>query len=388
VKEKAQNCTIVGVPFYDGEGLPVLEACLADIDRGLNNLAVDARVVVGINGPMVCKGSEPLSKQINNSKYNADIKFVKTLPGQVASLNHIARIAVEEGVGKIFLTDADISRMPDVFTRMWSEGERPLVGVKYSAYPVEVMLDAGCSLTEEQIALINIFEADKHPLVRKATEGLRPSTRVKGSLMLVDSNLASRMHGFQKTTPDSRMNFYVDEGSRQVLSSTGFFHYPRASLEDHMRARLRHYNAAASENRQEMHHRKELSVTPDQIEKIARDILLMYPSAIEQVSNLLLRTALRIEVAKACNELARGKKPIPEVGKPGVIDWETPVLNYREAEFRIRSFMARVDWSSVQSPSSDGNGTTQNNTRVPIDLSRYEEGSAYNKLLRSYLGVE
>ncbi len=387
MNEKEQNRTIVGVPFYDGEGLPVLEACLSDIDHGLNNLAVDAKIVVGINGPMVCMGSEPLSKQVNKSKYNADITFVKTLPGQVASLNQIARIAVDEGVGKIFLTDADISRMPDVFTRMWNEGERPLVGVKYSAYPVEIMLDAGCQLSEQEIALINIFEADKHPLVRNAMGDLRPNTRVKGSLMLVDSNLASRMHGFQKTTPDSRMNFHVGEDARQVLNSTGFFHYPRVDLEDHMRARLRHYKAAASENRQEMHHRKELSVTPDQIENIAKDVLSTHPFATEQVSNLLLRTALRIKVATTCNELARGKVISPTVYQSEV-DWKTPVHNYREAESRIESFMAQVDWSEVQSPTSNGNGTTQNNARIPIDLSVYAEDPARNELLRSYLGVE
>lgn len=89
--------TIVGVPFYDGEGSDVLDACLKNIDRCLNNLGIDAKIVVGINGPRVSRDQTPLSYEINRSKFNAEIKFIKTPPGLVNAEKTIGRHAEEEG---------------------------------------------------------------------------------------------------------------------------------------------------------------------------------------------------------------------------------------------------------------------------------------------------
>lgn len=53
--------TIVGIPFYDGESVEVLEACLQNVDKCLNGLDIDAKIVVGVNGPNVSQGKQPLS---------------------------------------------------------------------------------------------------------------------------------------------------------------------------------------------------------------------------------------------------------------------------------------------------------------------------------------
>ena len=94
MKDKiSEQRTVVGIPFYDGEKTEVLEACLINIDRCLNELNVDAKIVVGVNGPRVSLGKPPLSYIVNRSKYNADVKFIKTPPGLVNSVKTISRYA-------------------------------------------------------------------------------------------------------------------------------------------------------------------------------------------------------------------------------------------------------------------------------------------------------
>lgn len=68
-----ENKTLIGVPFYDGEGLEVLSACLTNLDRCLNTLNLDAEIVIGINGPRVSKGQFPLSDGVDKSQFNANI---------------------------------------------------------------------------------------------------------------------------------------------------------------------------------------------------------------------------------------------------------------------------------------------------------------------------
>jgi len=48
----------------------------------------------------------------------------------------------------------------------------------------------------EEIAWTRIFEADKHPLARRFTKGYRPPLRLKGSLLLVDTDLVSSISRF------------------------------------------------------------------------------------------------------------------------------------------------------------------------------------------------
>jgi len=125
-----QNRTIVGIPFYDGEGHEVLEACLSNVDDGLNHLGIEAEIVIGINGPRVSMGNDPISYRINKSQYNAPIKFIKTPPGQVPALNELIKYARQKDCGKMFMTDADISRLPHALSHMWHErGDYSLVGV-------------------------------------------------------------------------------------------------------------------------------------------------------------------------------------------------------------------------------------------------------------------
>jgi len=78
VERLTDKRTVVGVPFYDGEGIDVLDACLRNIDGCLGELGVDAEIVVGINGPRVSQGQIPLSYEIDKSRFNANVRFIKT----------------------------------------------------------------------------------------------------------------------------------------------------------------------------------------------------------------------------------------------------------------------------------------------------------------------
>ncbi|MBN1168459.1 hypothetical protein JXA63_01060 [Candidatus Woesebacteria bacterium] len=389
--ELNSNRTMVGIPFYDAEGEEVLEACLSDVDRALNNLGVDAQIVVGINGPMTCRGYEPLSQSINRSKYNASVRFIKTLPGQVAALNQLACHGVDMQCERIFLTDADISRLPDSLGAMWTEGSKPLVGARYSAYPIELMMDAGIEISDEEAGLIEIFEADKHPSVRRYVSDLRPKNRVKGSLMLVDINYAQSMHGDQKVTPDSRMNFNIGQTDRQIVDRAGFMHYPRTSLTDHIQARVRHFRAASAEGRLDIQYRKELFPSPCQVESIAEQIIFDDPTALKEVSNLLLRSALRQEVAGICRDIADdsftewwGQRFSNEE-----TDLNTLVHSFQEAQCRICRLLRNVNWHDLDSAASNGHGTTQSSkSRIPINLEPYMKNINYRRMIFSYLGVE
>jgi len=237
--------TIVGIPFYEGECSDVLERALEDIDRRLRELGVDAKIVVGVNGPSTSRGnfSPP---PIERSSYNADIEFIKTPPGLVYAEKTIARKAMAEGYPRIFLTDVDISRLPGSLSFMWREGNKRLVGANYCAYPPEILEAAGFKLSEEEKAWARIFEADKHPLAREFTGDYRPELRLKGSLLLVDTELVLRMFGQQNITSDSRMNLIISDNDKQVVQNAAFLYFPRVDLADHVCARLRHFLAAAT----------------------------------------------------------------------------------------------------------------------------------------------
>lgn len=384
--------TIVGVPFYDGEGPDVLQACLTNVDSCLNDLGIDAQIVVGINGPRVSMGYDPISQAIKGirSKYNADIKFIKTPPGQCHAMNCLSKYAKDEiGCARMFLTDADISRLPNSFDLMWKEGNKPLVGVRYAAYPIEIMLDAGVNLTQQEIALIDIFEADKDPIVREFTQELRSKDRVKGSLMLVDTNLATHMHGLQNTTSDSRINVNVPGGDRQIVEGTGFMHWPRTDLKDHITARLRHFKAAAVDGDFDRQCKKESFCSSKDANIIASRILNRYPQEQRSVSNFLIRTALRHRVAEICSCIVRGRSLREESTiEQGHLDLLQVVYTYEEAAKVVSNLFSLFDWSDLSAPISNGCGTTQKERRVPIDLGPYLNTDTKRGLIYSRLGIK
>lgn len=383
--------TIVGVPFYDGEGHDVLSACLKNIDNCLNNLGVDAKIVVGINGPRVSLGQAPLSYQINRSEYNADIKFIKTPPGLVNAEKTIARRAMEEGYKRIFLTDADISRLPMAFYNMWNSGNRPVVGANYSAYPLEILACSGIHLTLQEIAFMRIFEADKHPLARKFTYQYRPVKRLKGSLLLVDVDIIKTMFGYQSITSDSRMNRILSDSDRQIVPNAAFMHFARVDITDHIQARIRHFRAAEALNDLDAFTRRSLIYEPRIADEIAGKIMQKYPQATRVASDFLLQCALRYKVAEICYTIASGKKYNPKVCNISYddIDMTTNVHCFQEAAERIMVFLSQVDWSSLSLPVTNGKGTTQSGqSRTPIDLEPFLETDKHKKVILEHLGLD
>lgn len=382
--------TVVGVPFYDGEGREVLESCLKNIDDCLNNLGVDAKIVVGINGPRVSHKQTPLSYQVDRSKYNADIKFIKTPPGLVNAEKAIGRRALEEGYERIFLTDADISRFPFSLSHLWENGDRPVVGANYSTYPSEILIGSGIVLTPREITFMRIFEADKHPLAREFTFPYRPEKRLKGSLLLVDTNIIRAMFGYQSITSDSRMNRLVPDSDRQLISNAAFMHFARVDITDHIQARLRHFRAAEAVNDLELFSRKSLMYETSTANEIARRILEKHPKATEAASDFLLQCALRHQVVEICKTIASKKKYEPQFHSVPFDEVEiTPVSSFEEASERITDYLGQVNWDNLNSPVTDGSGTTnRGQTRVPIDMQPFLESDDYRHIILKHLGLD
>lgn len=376
--------TIIGVPFYDGEGVDVLGVCLRNLDDCLNNLNVDARIVVGINGPRVSLGEEPISQKLDRSRFNTDVSFIKSLPGIVQAERAIIKYARDNNYTRIFLTDADISRLPLSLSYLWNKGDRSVVGANYCTYPKPILEKAGIKLSDEEFALIDIFEADKHPLAIKHTGGHRPK-RLKGSLILLDVNRSQNIFGGQNITTDSVMNSNVPEVDRQLVREAAFLHYPRVDLTDHIQARLRHYRAAASEGRLDFFSKKSLVYTPVVAESIAMEIRNSNPNSPEIASNFLLQCALRLCVDKICKQVIDGKKnKQPSAHR----DISRMAENLEDAQAIISSLMANVDFESLDSPVTSGKGVTQSEKRTPIDLAPLLLDIGYKKLIQSYLGLE
>ncbi len=387
---RTENRTVVGVPFYDGEGMEVLAACLTNLDRCLNLLKLDAKIVIGINGPRVSMGNPPLSYEVDRSKYNADIKFIKTRPGLVAAEKAICSEAATEGHQRIFLTDADISRLPMSLLHLWNSGNHAVVGANYAAYPLEILTEAGFSLTPEETALLRIFEADKHLLAREFTWGHRPKKRLKGSLLLVDVGRVSAMFGNQNITSDSRMNDNVPEIDKQLVQEAAFLHFGRVSLLDHIQARIRHFHAAASEGQLDSFTKKSQMYSHRNADDIAGEILDKYPQATEVASNFLLQCALRHHVAVICRTIASGRQ-LPQKDssvEPAKVDWTSEVHTYDEASVKMATLLSQVSLGTLNSEVTHGKSTTQTDSRVPIDLEPFLKSEPHRRLILSHLGLD
>lgn len=380
--------TMVGVPFYDGEGQEVLEACLSNLDRCLNGLGVDAEVVIAINGPRVNRGLDPLSYGVDRSKYNADISFVRTRPGIVRATEAIGNYAATRGYSRAFITDADVSRLPLSLRNMWENGDRPVVGATYSAYPLEVLTGSGTDLSDDEIALMGIFEADKHPLAREFTDRHRPPLRLKGSLLLVDPRVISPMYSGQNITTDSVMNGAVPPSDRQVVPDAAFMHFARVDVTDHVQGRLRHYRAAHATGRLSAFARTQLIYRPNIADEIARSIAMKHPGAMGVASNFLLQCALRHAVGDIGVRVAARKKYTPPTSvSSDRIDLTVPVRTFSEARGKIDSYLGLVNWNALDEPVTSGSGTTNQQMRVPIDLDPYLESQEDRALILAYLGL-
>jgi hypothetical protein len=390
VERMTDKRTVVGVPFYDGEGTEVLEACLENIDNCLGGLNIDAKIVVGINGPRASQ-QKPISYEISRSRYNADVNFIKTPPGIVNAEKAIGRYAAREGCRRIFLTDADISRLPMALANLWNEGDKPIVGSNYTTYPLEIMTGSGIELSPQEIAFMRIFEADKQPLAREFTYKYRPALRLKGSLLLVDTSIIGAMFGCQSITSDSQMNGFVPEKERQIVLDSAFLHFARVDITDHIQARLRHFRAAESVNNLDVFARKSLIYKPSTADEVARLILEKYPAATRVVSDFLLQCALRYKVAEICRTIARGRKYNPKLTKAsfGEVNLEIDIRSFNEAARRIEDLMGLVNWEGLNAPVTKGNGTTHNGGhRAPINLEPFLASREHRQIILDNLGLD
>lgn len=380
--------TLVGVPFYDGEGLEVLKTCLKNIDDCLKNLDIEAKILIGINGPRISMGQMPLEYLIDEKDYQTPIEFIKTQPGLVNSEKAIAKHALKMGYERIFLTDADISRLPHALAYMWDYGDRPIVGCNYSTYPIDLLKAAGINFSPTEIKLAQIFEADKDPLIRKYTSAYRPALRLKGSLLLVDAKIVQTMFGFQNITSDSRMNRTVPETDRQVIHEAAFMHFPRTNITDHIQARLRHFHAAHTENDLETFSRKSIFYSKTLANTIA-DKIKHEEGMNEALSNFLLQCALSIEVAKICKTIASGNtyEPARSVTPVNITDIKD-IVTFQDAQENVSSIINAVNWSNLNSPVSTGSGTTNNEkTRTPLDLRPFLKFDQYKQLIHKHLDI-
>lgn len=387
--ELSEQRTMIGVPYYDGEEPGVLAACLKNLDHCLNKLNIDAKIVIGINGPRVSMGKTPLSYDINRSKFNADVDFIKTPPGLVAAEKTICRQAVTDGFKRIFLTDADISRLPLSLYHLWHLGDKPIIGTNYCAYPPEILIDSGMRFSPYEIALMKIFEADKHPKAREFTFKYRPQGRLKGSLLLVNPQLVSTMFGYQEIMSDSRMNRLVPDSEKQVVQIAAFMHYPRTNLQDYIQARIRHFRAAASEKDLDNHTKQEAIYSRNIAENISEQILKANPDNQDVLSNFLLQCALRYEVSKICRSLISGKKHLLKPSNPKNYGFPTNVSTLAEAIKVINNLLIDVDLDSIDPEVSNGRAVTQDNLpRIPLDLEGFLASNYYKEIMLSHLGLD
>ena len=274
---------------------------------------------------------------------------------------------------------------------LWSEGDKPVVGANYATYPLELITGSGIELSPQEIAFMRIFEADKHPLPRGFTHKHRPTRRLKGSLLLVDTDIIRTMFGYQGITSDSRMNRLVPEEDRQVVLNSTFLHFARVDITDHIQARLRHFKAAESVNGLDVFTRKSLMYEPDTANEVAKHILQKHPRATEVASDFLLQCALRYKVAEICRTIASGEKYTPRLTESSFegIDLVTHVRDFSEATRRIESLMGLVDWEGLNSPVTKGSGTTQNGGhRVPIDLKPFLASGEHRQIILDRLGLD
>lgn len=384
---RSESKAIVGVPFYDGEGFDVLAACIGNLDRCLNNLHLDAQVLVAINGPRVSLGLSPLSYKIDRSKYNSDVRFIRTRPGIVAAELAICQQAIKEGYSRIFLTDSDISRLPYSLSHLWGKGEKPVIGANYCTYPLEILNAAGINLSSTEVALMKIFEADKHPLAREFTWAHRPKTRLKGSLLLIESARVIDMFGFQRITSDSVMNQSIPESDKQLVPDAAFMHYGRISIVDHIQGRLRHFRAAAAVGNLDGFSKKSIIYDRRTADDIASSIVAKNPESPDVASNFLLQCALRHEVTDICRRLT-SNKPAPDYSVyDGKYLPSQTIYTFQEASKAIKNLLSQIDLHGLNLPVTNGNGITQENLRVPIDLTPYLFQPEYRSLIASYLGL-
>lgn len=381
---------IVGVPFFEAEAEGSLAAALSNIDTCLNNVNIDASIVVVVNGPETAQGNAP-RLTVEHSRYNSEIRLLRgERLGQANAINDIAAYAGNLGLSRVFITDADISRFPHSMQRMLESADKPLVGAQYAAYPLEIVSDVMPNLSSNEKLLYQVFEGDKSFSARRAQEAhniIRPQ-RVKGSLMLLDVGIASELHDGPEVAPasDSVINRLTGADQTMIAEDAYFMHWGRVDLTDHIKARLRHYRAAVFNNNLQEFLQYQVSVPLEKVDIIASDIRMDPQGGMLDASLYLLRNALRRHVETVCMDIATGREPNPFKVEEQVNPFN--IMTFDEAILAVRSLMSTVRWKELRQYTWKDTAITQTELpRVALDLSPYITKSYYRDAILKSLGI-
>jgi len=362
--------TLVGVPFYEREGQECLNVTLRNIDTCLSKLAVDASVIVHVNGPNTAKGLDS-GLRANISQLNSEVEIVHgDKISQARAMDDILQEAARRNIGRIFLTDADVYRFTDSMQNMWRHTDKTIVGARYRPYPIEIVEAEFGALTYDERLLYQIFDGDQTPQARHTLNGygIDRIDWVKASLMLVDVNKSIGMHGTQNQATDSIMNRRVTAEDIKIAQDAFFMHMGRTDMTDHIKARLRHFRAAASLGELETFLHKEIRLPPiEMIDEIANNIRQSYIKGDFYAMLYLCRSAVRQQVNEICKSIAQGtwnKKDMTDTTAFSLMD----VRNYRDAQEAIQRFFKDIDWDDIEGFAVGAPPITQEKLRQPFDL--------------------
>ena len=384
-----QEKTLVGVPFYEKEGQECLDITLRNIDTSLSNLNIDASVIVQLNGPDTAKDRPPYLS-VAQSNYNAEIEIVNSPRiGQTLAVNDLIKEASRRGIARAFITDADIYRFPSSLKNMWRQGDKLVVGARYRPYPLEIVEAAFGSLSPEERLLYQIFDGDQSPQVRRVLQnnGINRSDWVKGSLMLLQPQKVEGMHGNQNHTTDSVMNRSIKQADTQVVQDAYFMHMGRVDMADHIKARLRHFRAAAAQDRLESFLHKEINLPHEEtMNLIAEEIRQTTTRGDFYAMLYLTRCAVRAKVNDICMEITIKNWDQSKLGALNPISMEA-ISTYADAEKAISRFFVSIDWDDIQGFAGEPPSTTQERLRTPFDMEPYMLNSHLAKTVYSSLGI-
>lgn len=364
--------TLVGVPFYEQEGQECLDITLRNIDQCLAKLAIDASVIVRVNGPDTASGVTP-NLTVNQSDYNAEVELsLGDKLSQARAMDDIIDVASSRDIDRIFLTDADIFRFTDSLDALWNK-EAIIVGARYRPYPIEIVEAEFGELTYEERLLYQIFDGDQLPQVRHtlAKHGIDRRDWVKASLMLVDVEQSKGMHAGQNQATDSIMNRMISKNDIQIAQDAFFMHMGRVDMTDHIKARIRHFKAADSRGELDTFLHKEVRLPSiDTIDRIAEEVRRSYERGDFYAMLYLARCAVREKVNDICMQITQGtwdESNLPDIGPRSLAD----VSSYEDAKDAIARFFVDVDWNEIRGYADSVPSTTQERLRRPFDMARH-----------------
>ena len=366
--------SLVGVPFYEQEGQECLDVVVQNIDQCLSKLAIDASIIININGPNTASGI-PHKLKVENSLINSSVELVSSSQlSQARAMDEIIHEASRRKIDRIFLTDADIFRFTDSMKKMWDyDNSKLVVGARYRPYPIEIVEAQFGLLSEDEKLLYQIFDGDQLPQVRNTLKkrGIDRKEWVKSSLMLVDVNSSIGIYDSQNQATDSVMNRSICDEDIGIATDAFFMHMGRTDMTDHIKARLRHFRAAESLGQLQAFLHKEINLPPkDVMDDIAKEIRHSYIKGDFYAMLYLSRCAVRQTVNEICMKMAMGtwtKKDLPEVNKVSLMG----VRNYDDALKSVPRFFENVDWESIKNYAVNAPATTQDNNRRPFDMTHH-----------------